>query len=553
MSLEQHVDLDLQRENADLRRQLLEATETLEAIRRGAVDALVIQAGESGRIYALEGSERPYRLFVEGMQQAAVTLAPDGLILFCNRRLGEMLQQPGRMAGLPFEAAVAPDSRADWRELLERARLALASGEITLQGQSGLQVPAWVTVHTVEDSGGTTFGVVVADLTDRKHQDRLAQQAQGEAALREANRRKDEFLATLAHELRNPLAPIRNAAHILGLRGTDDPDLKQLHELIGRQAAHMARLVDDLLDVSRIERGKIELRMEPLDLRTAILQAVETCRPLVEGRGHRVELELPGEPLDVEGDPARLTQMVSNLLNNACKFTLPGGEIRITAGREGPMAVMAIRDTGVGLAPEAMAQIFDLFYQVGRNLERQEQGLGIGLTLAGRLAQFHGGTLTAASEGLGKGSEFTLRLPALAPSPARLPEAPLAPFRAAPERPKHVLVIDDNENVLATVKMLLEALGYQVSTAATGEAGVQRALALRPDAALVDLGLPGLNGLQVAERLRAELGGAIRLVALTGYSRESDIAAALMAGFDRHLVKSGDPNTLLRAMEEILR
>jgi CheY-like chemotaxis protein len=240
-------------------------------------------------------------------------------------------------------------------------------------------------------------------------------------------------------------------------------------------------------------------------------------------------------------------------VSNACKYTEPEGEIRISAAREGQLAVLRVRDSGIGLTPEALGRIFDLFYQVGQAMGRHEGGLGIGLTLASRLAQLHGGTITAASEGLGKGSEFTLRLPVQEPAANRPPASaqpqPLA--QAAEGQPKHILVIDDNENVLATVKMLLESLGYRVSTAATGEAGVKRALSLRPDAALVDLGLPGLNGLQVAQRLRADLGGAIRLVALTGYSRESDIAEARAAGFDRHLVKSGDPGTLLRAMAEI--
>jgi signal transduction histidine kinase len=371
-----------------------------------------------------------------------------------------------------------------------------------------------------------------------------------EQRLREANRLKDEFLATLAHELRNPLAPIRTAAHLLTLRGTEDPSLRQLHELIGRQAAHMARLVDDLLDVSRIERGQVQLRTEPLDLGAVVAHAVEVYGSLFETCEHRLALNLPAPGLEVDGDPARLEQMVCNLLNNACKYTPPGGDIRVSLQREDDQAVLRVRDSGIGLTPEAITSIFDLFYQVGRNGSGREGGLGIGLTLARRLAELHGGSITAASEGLGLGSEFSLSLPVRqAQSAVTVKPAPPA---ASAVRPRQVLIIDDNESVLTSLGLLLQARGYQVSLAATGEAGVSQALALRPDLALVDLVLPGLNGLQVARRLRAEWGGAIRLIALSGYSRPKDIAAALAAGFDRHLVKSADPNALLLAIAELL-
>ncbi len=373
---------------------------------------------------------------------------------------------------------------------------------------------------------------------------------QSEQRLRETNRLKDEFLATLAHELRNPLAPIRTAAHILALRGTEDPSLRQLHELIGRQAAHMARLVDDLLDVSRIERGKVQLRTERMDLGAVVAHAVEVCGSLIEDCEHRLALDLPAPGLEVDGDPARLEQMVCNLLNNACKYTPSGGDIRVSLKREDDQAVMRIRDSGIGLTPEAIGAIFDLFYQVGRNGHGREGGLGIGLTLASSLAELHGGSIVAASEGLGRGSEFTLRLPAR-PQGAAPAEHPAA-MAAGAEHTRQVLIVDDNESVLTTLGLLLRALGYQVALAATGEAGVSQALAQRPDIALVDLGLPGLDGLQVARRLRAEWGDAIRLIALSGYSRESDIAAALAAGFDRHLVKSADPNGLLLAIAELL-
>jgi CheY-like chemotaxis protein/two-component sensor histidine kinase len=375
-----------------------------------------------------------------------------------------------------------------------------------------------------------------------------------EAELREANRHKDEFLATLAHELRNPLAPIRTAAHLLAMRASEDPELRQLHELIGRQAAHMARLVDDLLDVSRIERGKLTLQTRRLDFGEAVARTLAASRGQVEERQHQLDLDLPAEPVEVEADPARVDQMVANLVTNACKYTPPGGRIQVAACREGDEAVLRVRDNGVGMTAEALGHVFDLFYQVGQTLDRPDGGLGIGLTLVDRLARLHQGSIAAASPGPGLGSEFTLRLPAAAPRAAgRDPEPPgRVPFRIQAGRPRHVLVVDDNEGVVATTRMLLESLGLRVSTAGTGEAGLRRARTLVPDLALVDLGLPGLNGYEVARQLRAERGPSIRLIALSGYSREADIRAAMDAGFDTYLVKSADPNDLIAGLASYL-
>jgi PAS domain S-box-containing protein len=382
-----------------------------------------------------------------------------------------------------------------------------------------------------------------------------AEHAKAGEALAAASRRKDEFLAALAHELRNPLAPIRNAARILTQRASDDPELATLYALVDRQAGQMARLVDDLLDVSRLERGKIRLKRERLDFSSMASHAVEACRTLIDECRHSVEVLLPGEALEVDGDPVRVEQMVCNLVTNACRHTPPGGRIRVAVERDGAHAVLRVRDNGVGMTPEVMAHMFEMFYQAEHGLVHQEEGLGVGLTLVRTLAELHGGSVAAASDGLGKGSEFTLRLPALEPAErpvqAQAPEPSAVPKPGAD--PKHILVVDDNQGVVTTVKMLLGACGYRVSTAATGAAGVKQATKLRPDLALVDLGLPDMTGLEVAARIRAELGSAIRLIALTGFSRECDIAAALAAGFDQHLVKSADPRELLAAVDARLQ
>jgi signal transduction histidine kinase/CheY-like chemotaxis protein len=398
--------------------------------------------------------------------------------------------------------------------------------------------------------------LVLSDVTervvevDRRQRELEEQVRQRTAALVEANRQKDEFLATMAHELRNPLTPIRTGAYLLGLRAGQDPETRQILDLITRQAAHMARMVDDLLDVSRIERGKVDLRKQAVDLGQAVAQAIETCRPVAEAGQLRLSLVQP-EPLPIlEADPVRLEQMLGNLLNNACKFTPAGGTIEVTAVQEGGEAVLRIRDSGTGMTADQVAHSFDLFYQGGSAMDQPRQGLGIGLTLVRQLAQLHGGSVAARSDGPGKGSEFILRLP-VQPVPVRLLPAGRTDGGNPAGRSRRVLVVDDDDNVRATSVKLLEAQGYQVVMADTGEKGVELALALRPEIAIIDLGMPGLNGLEVAGRIRAALGSAIRLVAFTGFSRETDVARARAAGFDLHLAKSGDPQELLDLLREM--
>jgi PAS domain S-box-containing protein len=385
------------------------------------------------------------------------------------------------------------------------------------------------------------FVAIRADITVRK---------QAEEALLEADRRKDEYLATLAHELRNPLAPIRTGAYVLGLQSTLEPGDRQIVNLIAHQAAQMARLVDDLLDVSRISRGRLELRKETVELETVVARAVEACGPLIEAGRLQLTLDLP-RPLPIlEADPARLEQMVLNLLNNACKYTPPGGHIQISACQEELEAVLRVRDDGVGMTADELSHTFDLFYQAGQTLDHRSGGMGIGLALVHQLAQLHGGRVLARSGGLGLGSEFTLRLPV--PAAATLPLPPPAPAAptGSPGR-KHVLIIDDDPSVRTTCGMLLEAMGFAVTLAPNGVKGVEQAKALHPAIAIIDLCMPGMDGLEAAKRIREDLGQAIHLVALSGFSREVDRAKSKAAGFDQHLVKSGDPLELLDLLRKI--
>jgi signal transduction histidine kinase len=369
--------------------------------------------------------------------------------------------------------------------------------------------------------------------------------------LREANRLKEEFLATLAHELRNPLAPIRTGAYLLRQSDTLDREAREIVDLIDRQSAHMARLVDDLLDLARIERGKVSLRRERVEPAQVAAQALKVCAPLIQARNQRVDLALPPSLPAVDGDPVRLEQMLCNLLNNACKYSPEGSVIRVSAVVEEAGLVLSVRDPGQGMPPEVLGRVFDLFYQAGRGQAGPAGGLGIGLTLVRHLAELHGGSVQAFSEGPGRGSEFQLRLPVLAPPPGPPAAGPDAPAAAPASSGIHVLIIDDDPNVRLASELLLKAAGYQVSTAATGRRGLELALSRRPDVALVDLGMPGMDGREVAAQIRSALQDTIRLVALTGYSRASDVAESLAAGFDRHLVKSGDPHDLIAALRDL--
>jgi signal transduction histidine kinase/ActR/RegA family two-component response regulator len=375
--------------------------------------------------------------------------------------------------------------------------------------------------------------------------------------LADTDKRKDEFLAMLAHELRNPLAPIRNAMHLVRLRGRERRQVvHEAYDIIERQIEHLVRLVDDLLDVSRITRGKIQLQTERIDLATVVARAIEGSRPLIDARQHTLEVVLPAAPVPVEGDPLRLAQVLWNLLNNAAKYTPEGGRIVLTVEREprrggGDEAVVRIRDTGVGIPAEMLPKVFDLFTQMERTLERSEGGLGIGLTLVRRLTELHGGTVQAFSKGTGQGSEFVVRLPALPPGPlADRPEKPARAIgRRAPASGRRILVVDDNRDSAESLAMLLRLFGNDVRTVHDGQLAVEIAAAYGPDVVLLDIGLPGMDGLEVCRHLRAQSEGARSLiVAMTGYGQEEDRRHSQEAGFNAHLIKPVD----LEALQELL-
>ena len=366
--------------------------------------------------------------------------------------------------------------------------------------------------------------------------------------LREADRRKDEFLATLAHELRNPLAPIRQAAMIARSNASTEAQKRRSQDIIERQVRHMALLLDDLLDVSRITRGKLELRREPTPLSVMVEATVESSRPLLEARRQRLQLQLPTPELWLDADPMRVEQVLSNLLGNAAKYGRPDGQVTLTARREGGTAVIEVRDDGIGIPTGSLDAVFEMFTQLPRSEGRGAGGLGIGLALSRGLAVLHGGSLVAHSDGPGQGSTFTLTLP-LDHHPH-----PVAPPTGAPAQtgaPRRILVADDNRDAAETLAEMLRMNGHEVSVALDGEQALQDFRTLRPDVALLDIGMPGMTGNEVAHAILAlPEGRGTTLVAITGWGKDRDREATRRAGFDHHLTKPVDPHSLLALLGE---
>ncbi len=401
------------------------------------------------------------------------------------------------------------------------------------------------------DKAGTPirFDGLNYDITERKRQEEELRRAAAELA--EGDRRKDEFLATLAHELRNPLAPVRNAVEILQLTGPTSTDLEWATELIDRQMRQMTRLIDDLLDVSRITRGKLEIRKEIVDLARVVDNAIEISRPMIEEQGHALHVSLPGEPVLLEGDMTRLAQVFLNLLTNAAKYTDRGGCISLTARRLGKEVNVAVKDTGIGIPADKLPTLFEMFSQVEGTLSRSRGGLGIGLCLVKNLVGLHGGTIEASSLGLGTGSEFLVRLPVVEDSrELRTDSGRKDPAQARSSM--RVLVVDDNQDAADSLARMLLALGNEVRTAYDGEEAVAAVSEFRPALVLLDLGLPRLNGYEACRSIREQSWGkSIAIVAVTGWGQDEDRRRSREAGFDRHFVKPVDPRILKKLLEDL--
>ncbi|WP_439627030.1 ATP-binding protein [Gemmata sp.] len=414
-------------------------------------------------------------------------------------------------------------------------------------------LPAGVMVQVTDSTETAVYrqraaAVNEALLVSATRQHELVEEAESlSTRLRAAVRSRDHFLAVLSHELRNPLAAMSGAVHLLKLAGTEPAAAERSRGMMERQLKQMVRLVDDLLDISRIATGKLEIRRERVDLAAVLRDAVEASRPLIDRLGHELTVALPPDPLPLDADPTRLAQVFLNLLNNAAKYSDPGGHIRLSAARDGTEAVVHVRDTGIGIPAVHLPHVFEVFVQVDTHWQRAQGGLGIGLSLVKEFVALHGGRIEAHSEGLGKGSEFVVRLPAAVEAPA--PEAPAAAAEEARGPQRRVLVVDDNGDAAESLAQVLGIMGHEVRTAHDGEAGVAAAAEFRPDVVLMDLGMPKVDGYEAARRIRAEpWGRAPYLVALTGWGADDDRRRVHTAGFDRHLVKP----VALDALTELL-
>ena len=508
----------------------------------GVTEAL--RAMHEARAAELRLSDERFRHLIEAMPSIVWTASPEGKITYANDKwlafCGITRTEADR--GWP-ELTLHPEDRERCLEAWARSLREGTEYEIETRNQRQDGVYRWFMTRAVpwKSVSGTVlawFGITTDIHEQKEMQERL----------HENDRRKDEFLATLAHELRNPLAPLRNSLEVMrraSERGlaTDGP-----REIMERQLTQMVHLVDDLLDLSRITRGRIELRIARLDLADAVHDALETCRPQIEQRKHRLQVDLPEEPLFVDGDRVRLAQILTNLLNNAAKYSPPESDLGVRVERAGKEALVRVKDSGIGIEPALLPHIFDMFSQAVRSQELTEGGLGIGLSLVRGLVEQHGGTVEARSEGTGKGSEFTVRLP-LASAAVR-PEAAPHDDGVQPRVRRRVLVADDNRDSADSLAAMLSLMGHEAETAYDGTDALEKAAAYRPDVIVLDLGMPRLDGYEAARRIRSEpWSNGVKLVALTGWGQEEDRARAKRAGFDHHITKPASLEALIRVLD----
>jgi PAS domain S-box-containing protein len=489
----------------------------------------------------LRQSEERLRLLIEGVQDYAIyMLDPKGGVASWNvgaeRINGYKAEEIiGRHFAVFYPPDVAAQGRPEWE-----LRTALQQGRVEDEGwrvrKDGSRFWANAIITALRDKDGTLrgFAKIVRDMTERRKIE----------ALQRADRQKNEFLALLAHELRNPLAPIRNALYIMGQPEASAANATRAREIAERQVQHMSRLLDDLIDVARVSRGGMELRRELLDVDVAVASAVEAVRPLIQDQRHQITVAVPPRTLWVDADPARLEQVLINLLTNAVKYTDPGGHIWVTAGSEGNEVVLRVRDSGIGIDPVMLPRIFELFVQAERRMDRAVGGVGIGLSLVKKLVELHGGTAQAFSAGLGKGTELVVRLPA-AKTPVDAGTRPDADGAPAETFGLRILVVDDNINAADSLATLLELAGHEVRVAYEGEAALLVAEAFKPQVVLLDIGMPGMDGYEVGRALRQKpQTRSALLVAITGWGGPDDLRRSKEAGFDHHLVKPVEPAAL---------
>jgi PAS domain S-box-containing protein len=504
---------------------------------RGAISAFLDITARKRAEEALRESEARLLAFLEQLPVGVGAIDLNGRMVVSNAIMRQFVPEvipsrdPGRIGRWQaFHPDGTPLDPKDWPTTKAlRGETNGCAAEMLYTTDDGKQIWTRVTSEPLRGQAGEITGAicVVQDIDAIK---------QAELALKEVDRRKDGFLATLAHELRNPLAPSSNSLELLNRADNDLATIDQARGTMQRQVAHMSRLVDDLLDLSRITRDRLELRKEQFELGSVLGDALEACQPMVESAGHELHVAMPSEDIYLYADPVRITQVVGNLLANACKYTPPGGLIELSALREGDEVAVTVKDNGIGIRPEMLDEVFQMFTQVQATIDRSRGGLGVGLHLVKRLVELHGGHVSAHSDGLGKGSQFVVRLPILS-AKTQEPKVPQSGSRARAEK-RRILVVDDNADNAVSLAMLLKCAGHEAHTAADGVEAVERAETLRPDVVLLDIGLPKLNGYEACHRIReASWGQDMVLVAVTGWGQDADRAKSKEAGFDYHLVK----------------
>ncbi len=520
--------------NALLRARLAEAEDMLRAIRQGEIDALVVEGAAGNQVYTLHSAEEPYRNLVEQMQEGAAVVTEGGDVLFANARFAALVAEPLELVlGSRIDRFVNPPDRAEFHALL-----GAGSGRhrCSLVGAEGRPFEVSLSLTTTAWGSGNRLNLIVTDLSE------VLEANKGRVRAERDSRSKDEFLAMLGHELRTPLSAISSAVRVIEATHAEGEPATRAHDVIARQVGHVTHLINDLLDVERVVSGKIRLHRQTVDMAEAVLTAVATftCDTQLQR-----SIEVSTEPAWVDVDAVRLAQVLTNIVANAVKYTQPGGHIRVSLRADGNEAVVSIQDTGLGISARLLPFIFDQYVQADRTLDHAQGGLGIGLTLVRRLVELHGGSVAAASPGEGHGSTFTVRLPQV--YPARESPDAVAPFERR-ARPRRVLLIEDSTDAREMLRMMLELAGHVVYDSADGTRGLALLNTVRPDAAIIDIGLPGMNGYEIAKRIRQDdHGRRMLLLALSGYDAPADWARS-ESGFDHHLVKPVDPDQLARLL-----
>ncbi|MEO8314275.1 MAG: response regulator [Pseudomonadota bacterium] len=499
---------------------------------------------------ALRRSERLYRAIGESINYGVWVCDANGRNLYASDSFLKLVGiTQSECSGLGWSDILHPD---DVEGTVAAWETCVRTGEIWYRehrylGADGRYHPVLAQGVPMRDEDGRITGWAGLNLD-------ISRIKETEDALREADRRKDDFLATLAHELRNPLAPIRHAAKLLGINGLDPAQAQTAREIISRQVARMALLLDDLLEVSRITRGRLELRIERVALNAVVKAAVETSRPLIESKKHSFSIRLPEKSLELQVDPLRISQALSNLLTNAAKYTDPGGRIEVEISQTPNDLAMSVRDSGIGVPAVALPTIFEMFSQVDSAIDRAEGGLGIGLALVKGLVGMHGGTVEAASAGPGKGSTFTIRIPGALVHETRVAE-PAAATEQTSDGPRgRILVVDDNRDAASSLAMVLRTSGHSVFTAYSGEQALELAEREKPNVIVLDIGMPQMNGYEVARRIRQSGDGkSMLLIALTGWGQKEDVSRAIDAGFDHHMTKPADPERIDQLLGTFLK